>query len=103
TNGHCLLQPLAANQTVNGMLTQGDCAGIYPQQFGQPGILADRYSFSANAGDQLAVLTSVTSSQFFNLLLTIVDPRGVVLRQTTNSAPLPAGSNPFLSLPLSGE
>jgi outer membrane protein assembly factor BamB len=94
--GACAPSPISIGQTVNGNLTTGDCP------LGD-GTFYDPYSFTATAGQQVAI--SMTSSQFDTFLI-LNRPDGSVLSVDddggggTNSR-IPGGAG-FITLPVSG-
>lgn len=95
--GSCSVLPIAPNQPLNAGLSTADCRSRLSTSSSPP--YADRYSFTANAGDQVLVMIS-SSSQFFSQSLALIDPRGVIIAQVSGLQ-LPSG-NAFLTLPLSG-
>ena len=94
--GACAPTPITIGQTVNGNLTTGDCP------LGD-GTFYDAYSFTATAGQQIAV--SMTSSQFDTFLI-LNRPDGSILTIDddgaggTNSR-IPSGGG-FITLSASG-
>lgn len=97
--GGCTVTPINIGQTVSGSLSTGDCRSPVRGS----SYYADRYSFSASAGQQVAIL--LTSSAF-NTYLYLISPSGSVIAQDddggggTNSR-IPPGSG-FYRLPSSG-
>ena len=94
--GACAPTPISIGQTINANLALSDCP------LGD-GTVYDAYSFSASAGQQIAI--SMTSSQFDTFLI-LNRPDGSVLTVDddggggTNSR-IPAGGG-FITLPVSG-
>ena len=95
--GSCAVQMISPGQTVSASITSADCRGS--MDFSSATEYSDRYSFSAQAGDRIAILTTRTNS-FFEPRLFLFDPRGVFMQQSTNIFRLP--SSGFLTLPVSG-
>ena len=93
--GSCAVQMISPGQTVSARITTADCRGS--MDFSSAIEYSDRYSFSAQAGDRIAILTTRTIS-FFEPRLFLFDPRGALLR--SNDFRLP--SSGFLTLPVSG-
>lgn len=95
--GTCGAQPLPANQPLNASLSPADCRARTAGTSGEARV-ADRYSFTAAEGDQIAIAITPASS-FSSQTLTLLDPRGLVV--TEGSARVPTGTG-FLTLPASG-
>jgi uncharacterized protein (TIGR03437 family) len=89
TGGSCAVTPIVGGQTVNANLNQGDCRG----RFGSSNYL-DRYSFTAAAGDQVAI----TPSSSFTPFLSLRAPNGTEIINGVSRLP----ANGFINLPLSG-
>ena len=74
TGPDCALTPISLGQTVNGTLTTGSCQSpirnLAPSNF-----YADRYVFTASAGQQIAITMSGSPDPF----LSLIGPNGVVL------------------------
>lgn len=88
--------PISLGQTVNGTIVNGDCLLT-------PGLRADRYNFSANQGQQIAI--SQTSAAF-NSFVYLSDSAGNVLASDDNggggvNSRIPAGSG-FFTIPATG-
>ncbi|MEM2126207.1 MAG: pre-peptidase C-terminal domain-containing protein, partial [Candidatus Methanosuratincola sp.] len=98
-DGGCAVTPISTGQTVSGSLSTSDCRSPVRGS----SYYADRYSFSASAGQQVAIL--LTSSAF-DTYLYLIGPDGSVIARDddggggTNSR-IPSGSG-FYSLPSSG-
>jgi hypothetical protein len=94
----CSLTPISLGQTVNGSLTTGSCqSSIRGNNF-----YADRYVFTASAGQQVAITMSGSPDPF----LSLIGPNGVVLLTDDDSgggtnSRLPGGQG-FLTLGLPG-
>ena len=71
TGPDCSVSAIAIGQTLNGNLSLGDCES----PIRGTGFFADRYSFTASAGQQVSITTSGGFDTFLNLL----GPNGVVL------------------------
>ena len=94
--GVCAPAPISLNQTINGNLTTSACP------LGD-GTFYNAYSFTANAGQQIAV--SMTSSDFDTFLL-LNRPDGTTLATDDDSgggfnSRIPPGTN-FIALPVTG-
>ncbi len=95
----CSTKSLGFGQTATGSLTSSSCASL---QFGA-GFYADRYTFNASVGQQVAItLTSPTLDTYLFLL----GPDGKVIAQDDDGAGnlnsrIPA-TNLFFTLPVSG-
>ena len=74
---NCPAMPIAANQTINGSLSAGDC--ISPSKK----VPADRYSFKATAGQLIAI---TFGSDNFDPYLLLIGPDGQILSQQGGSA-----------------
>jgi Metallo-peptidase family M12/Bacterial pre-peptidase C-terminal domain/Domain of unknown function (DUF4214) len=73
TGPACSVTPISIGQTLNGNLGGGDCESPIRNN---TGLRADRYTFTASAGQQFAIgLTSTT----FDCFLTLIGPNGAVL------------------------
>src|SRR5205823_9834661 len=80
----CSVMSIALPQTVNGSLTTSDCISpLYPTSH----LYVDRYTFTAVAGQQLAILQS---SAAFDTYLILIGPNGVVLTENDDGG---GGSN----------
>ena len=95
----CTVTPISIGQTMNGALSMSDC----PSPVRGSSYYADRYSFSASAGQQVAIL--LTSSAF-DTYLYLIGPNNSVIAQDDeggggNNSRIPPGSG-FYSLPSSG-
>ncbi len=102
TGPDCSVTPIGFGQTLNGNLGAGDCNSPVRGN----GILADRYTFNAGAGQKVAMFTTATVGDP-DTLLTLLGPNGVVLLtdddsggNTTNSR-IPGGQK-SLTLGLAG-
>jgi outer membrane protein assembly factor BamB len=94
--GPCAPTPISIGQTVNGVLSTSDCP------FGD-GTFYDPYSFTANAGQQIAVL--MTSSDFDSFLF-LNEPDGSLFAFDNNgggglNSRIPSGVA-FITLPVTG-
>jgi uncharacterized protein (TIGR03437 family) len=101
TIGNCTLTPIGIDETRNGALTITDCLSpIRPRGDGRP--FADRYTFTAAAGQPIAI---ALNSSDFDTYLYLLSPSGTVLAENDNAAGtnsrILAGSG-GLSLPTSG-
>ena len=99
TTPDCALTPISFGQTVGGTLTTSSCqSSIRGNNF-----YADRYMFTASAGQQVAInMTSTNADPFISL----IGPNGVVLLTDDDSgggtnSRLPGGQG-FLTLGLPG-
>jgi len=96
----CPPAPISLGQMTNGALTANECRS----PFRGDGTFADRYSFSAQAGTQIAI--SLASSQF-DAYLYLIGPNGAVIAENDDggvgagNARIPASQ--FLTLPASGD
>lgn len=98
----CNETPIATNgSSVNGTLSTSDCRtpwrGVHHY--------ADRYTFNANAGQQVRI---TQTSSAFDAYLYLVGPDGQLLVQDDdggggNDARIPAQANSFFTLPLTGK
>jgi len=99
TTPDCSLTPISFGQTVGGTLTTSSCqSSIRGNNF-----YADRYVFTASAGQQVAVSMSSTGADAF---ISLIGPNGVVLLTDDDSgggtnSRLPGGQG-FLTLGLPG-
>lgn len=99
TGPDCSLTPISFGQTVGGTLTTSSCqSSIRGNNF-----YADRYLFTASAGQQIAVSMSATGADPF---ISLIGPNGVVLLIDDDSgggtnSRLPGGQG-FLTLGLPG-
>lgn len=99
----CTTTPIAFGQTLNGNLANGDCHSPVRGN----GFFADRYTFTAAAGQKVAVQTAAPVGNP-DTFLTLLGPNGVVLYtdddsgggSTTNSR-IPGGDK-FVTLGLAG-
>ncbi|MBS1791708.1 MAG: VCBS repeat-containing protein [Acidobacteria bacterium] len=99
--GNCPITPLTIPQTVNGSLAAaGDCRSVIDS-----GAYGDLYSFTAQAGQRVAI--SLSSTQF-DAFLTLIAPDGsiIAINDDSNSSVstdsrIPPGSDYFV-LPLGG-
>jgi len=73
----CPASPIAAGQTIQGTLSAGDCPSSFRNQ-----TLSDHYSFSATAGQRIAV---TMRSSAFDSLLYLVRPDGTLLGSDDDS------------------
>ncbi len=104
--GGCLVtgtSPIAFGATVSGSLSVGDCLSQMRLRPGNQRPYADRYSFSATAGQQLALTLSSTA---FDTYLYLLGPSGTVIAEDDDgggghNSRIPAGSG-FFSVPSSG-
>lgn len=96
TNGSCAVTPLTPGQTVTGQLNSGDCRSTRRSTSSSP-FYADRYSFTAAAGQQIALQAASQST----LNLALLDAQGRVVAEVSG-ARLPAGAS-FLPLPGAGD
>src|SRR6201999_336363 len=72
TGPNCVVTPISIGQTVAGSITSGNCQSPIRGN----GYLSNRYSFTAQAGDQISIgLTSPTIDTFVSL----IGPDGAVL------------------------
>lgn len=98
TTPDCALTPISFGQTVGGTLTNSSCQSpVRGNNF-----YAARYSFTASAGQQIAITMSGSPDPF----LTLIGPNGVVLLTDDDSgggtsSRLPGGQG-FLTLGLPG-
>jgi hypothetical protein len=99
TSSGCTPTPITAGQTVSGSLSTSDCRSAARGS----SYYADRYSFSASAGQQVAI--ALTSSAF-DAYLYVMNASGTVISSNddggggTNSR-IPAGSG-YTTLPSAG-
>lgn len=85
-------QPITFGQTINGTLANGDCLNPIPDGNGNlDGTLADEYTFSGTAGQQIAISMSATAFDPFLYLLT---PNGSVLEFNDDVNPNGTGRPP---------
>ncbi len=104
----CTVTPISIGQTVNGALSTTDCRSPVRGSISEPHY-ADRYSFSASAGQQVAI--SLTSAEVeleaeFDTYLYLIGPGGSVITEDDDSGEgfnsrIPSGSG-FFTLPSSG-
>ena len=99
SNGSCAITPIAAGQTINGVLAISDC---YSQQRGQL-FPADRYSFTGTAGQRVAIRAD---SSVVDTFLYLIDPAGTAVASNDDGdartgARIPAGTG-FFTLPSTG-
>ncbi len=99
SNGSCAITPIAAGQTINGVLAVSDC---YSQQRGQL-FPADRYSFTGTAGQRVAIRADSSAVDTFVYL---IEPTGAAVASNDDGdsrtgARIPAGTG-FFTLPGSG-
>jgi photosystem II stability/assembly factor-like uncharacterized protein len=97
TGSDCIVTPISFGQTVNGSLTANDCLSPFRAR------LADRYSFNATAGQQVAISLS---SSVFDSYLYLVGPGGNIIAQDddgagNNDSRIPAVTG-FFALPSNG-
>jgi hypothetical protein len=84
--------PISVGQTINGELTLSDClSGVTTER-----ISADRYSFSASAGDQVSILLV---SEAFIPYLYLIAPDGTPIAEAVAGIPQEGG---LFTLPSSG-
>lgn len=77
----CPASPIVAGETINGSLSSADCPSAYRGNAANR-ILSDHYSFTATAGQRIAV--TMTSSAF-NAYLVIVGPNGALIGSDDNN------------------
>ena len=102
TGPDCSLTPIAFGETVNGTLSTTDCRSPIR---GGASDFADRYAFTAKAGQEVAILASPTP--IITSLVTLIGPTGRVILQDENGGPsffsrIPGG-NGMLKLGLPGQ
>lgn len=95
TGPDCLATPIALGQTLNGELSTNDCQSPVRGN----GFFADRYTFSAAAGQRVVIRTNASTGNP-DTFLTLLDPRGVVLMADDDSggqtnSRLPGGNQPL--------
>jgi hypothetical protein len=73
----CTTTPIAIPQTINGTLSGGDCES----PIRGAGFRADRYTFTASAGQQVAI----TATSGTDMFLTLIGPNDVVLLNDDDS------------------
>jgi uncharacterized protein (TIGR03437 family) len=95
SGGSCAARPIAPGVVVNASLSPADCPAQVPLFSGSSATYADRYSFTAAAGDRLAVSVASPSTSTFDQLLSLIDPRGAVIQQSSVTLP-------FVTAPLGG-
>lgn len=99
TTTGCTASSISIGQTLSGVLSTSDCRSpVRGNSF-----YADRYSFNASAGQQVAVLLTSTASDTY---LYLINPSGSVIAQDDDggggaNSRIPASSG-FYSLPSSG-
>ena len=82
----CPVVPISYGQTLNRSLSPSDCDSPQPEQTGS---LADQYSFSGAAGDQIRIDMTATGTPVVDTYLYLIGPSGVSLgMKTTTSFPL---------------
>src|ERR1043166_4093620 len=96
----CVVTAISVPSSLNGSLTTGDCHS--PLQTNGTHF-ADRYSFSASSGAQIATLLTSPS---FDTFLYLIDPSGAVLAMDDDggggrNSRIPPNTG-FLTLPVSG-
>ncbi|MEK7829638.1 MAG: pre-peptidase C-terminal domain-containing protein, partial [Acidobacteriota bacterium] len=74
----CPSSPITSGQTINGTLSTGDC----PSSFRTSTTFSDHYSFSATAGQRVAV--TMTSSAF-DAFLYLIGPNGALIGSDDDS------------------
>lgn len=94
----CPTAPLLVGQPVNGALSTADCRSVFDNQ-----VYADRYTFTAQAGQEFAI---ALRSQSFDGFLTLFGPNGEIVAQNDDApiyggARIPATGN-YLALPVTG-
>lgn len=100
--GVCRVTPITIGRTISTSLSTSDCWS--PGRTGPSGpFYADRYSFSATAGQQVAILLTSTA---FDTYLYLIGPNGVIIAQDNNggggtNSRIPPGSGLF-PLPSNG-
>lgn len=97
-NQSCSTTPMSIGQSLSGMLRPGNCRSVLSED-----LYADRYSFTATAGQQIAI--SLNSSVFDSYLL-LIGPHGEGLIQDDDgggdsNSRIPAVKG-FYTLPASG-
>ena len=101
TGPDCSVTPIAIGQTLNGSLSNGDCASPLRNV---SGLRADRYIFAAAAGTQISITTNVVTLS--DTFVTLLGPNGAVILNDddggggTNSR-IPGGTG-MLTLGISG-
>lgn len=98
-NGSCAITPIAAGQTINGVLAVSDC---YSLQRGQR-FPADRYSFNGTTGQRVAIRAD---SFVVDTFLYLIDPSGAVVASNDDGdsrtgARIPSGTD-FVTLATNG-
>ena len=99
TGGGCIIIQISIGQTVNGALTTSDC---WSPIDGEP-FYADRYSFYAAAGQQVAILLT---SPDFDSFLYLIAPDGALIASDDDgggglNSRIPENSG-YFTLPVSG-
>ncbi|HEX8998978.1 MAG TPA: LamG-like jellyroll fold domain-containing protein [Blastocatellia bacterium] len=92
TGGNCTITPLVIPQTVNASWAPGDCPS-------GSGSLTDLYSFSGQAGQQVAI--SLTTANTFTSLYLYVPNGLTIFAEGNGNLRIPSGSN-FFVLPYTG-
>ncbi len=97
---NCSVTPLAIPQTVTGSLVAGDCRSVI-----DAGAYGDLYSFTASAGQRVAITLGSTQ---FDTFLTLISPDGAIIAinddnnsSVSTDSRIPPGSDYFV-LPLGG-
>lgn len=90
-NGSCEIRPIANGQTINASLTSGDCRSQLTL-VNEP--LADRYSFTAAAGERILISAS-TGSSFDSVQMFLLGPDGSLLLSGRNGR-LPVNAGAFV-------
>jgi hypothetical protein len=102
TGPDCSLTPIAPGQTVNGDLSTNDCQSPVRGN----GFYTDRFSFTAVAGQQVAITVSSNNAPTTDTFLTLLGPNGAVILTDDDSggltnSRLPGGTG-LLTLGLPG-
>ncbi len=102
----CPVVPISYGQTLNRSLSPSDCDSPQP---GRTGSLADQYSFSGAAGDQIRIDMTATGTPVVDTYLYLLAPSGAVLTENDDIAsttPVNRNSripvNGFFTLPATG-
>ena len=105
TGPECSAKPIFVGQTLEGELASSDCESPIRAT---PGLRADRYRFTASAGQQVSITlnSGVQGSPLSDAFLTLIGPNGAVLLNDDDSgggtnSRVPGG-NGMLTLGVSG-
>jgi hypothetical protein len=92
----CPVVPISYGQTLNRSLSPSDCDSTQPDRAGS---LADQYSFSGAAGDQVRIDVTATGTPVVDTYLYLLGPNGTVMDENDDIV-FPSNSNS--RIPLSG-